>query len=818
MSTTPGKSQELELLDHIRKRLSASQTARTHFEKDLRWLDLREQNWLHRPFQIGLIGITSSGKSTLVNALLGEKLLPEKVRPSSNTLVVCEQGATLEAVVDFKDKRKQAEVLVGEEKIADRLKRYGDEASNPKNQEGVEEIRIRSPRFKLDAGTVLIDTPGLDAHEHADHERLTLDLLLPTVDAVLFLTTCKSNSDQKISEYVRRAQEAGKQVMVVQNMTDSVVPKLGSRGVVFQDRTQVLEGHRQRFQKLLKPSTALVQCSAKWALDPSHTKNSGLNQLIQGIRALRDTLAPRVSIERMEQLRRRVADICRQENANEDPAQRKQRLDRELTTLQKQAHQLETRYAHEEMTLRAADEEAQAKAAPFAMAAQTLNARSVHAAYALRHDIDAWLRASPAHLEELDSRLMSQVKNDAQDLNLRIEDLTLNTRLRRHDSTLNLQTVQRQIIVRTEQSGIFGWLKRKVDLGDNSWGYDESIEHRTEITDLDAFKASVQSTVSKELGQVEQFVHTWIQRLQSLSVQFLDEIDLRIADRRRKQTSAVNDIERRQIVQQLERLVLMPSETPAPMQTPTPCVSTPLRQEDWIDHEVPVRVVNLVQLAQLISRRRFLEARDQHLPSDCERVLIAGFNSDRLQDFVNRFWFDRLESQESHADFSTVHLHDDPVREIARACIPDTDDTHNQHQIEKFLRTPCVVFLMLDIQQIGATASQLARRLPKLQPEHHLILVVESIQELEHANTTTEALQELHHLAKRQNWRPTGVLVNDENTSFSAVAHWLLIAEGAAAQRTKAQETAFLKKLAPRDQARAGELIRSLSVPDLSTH
>ena len=39
--------------------------------------------------KIGIIGVTGSGKSTMINSLLGEKLLPSKVKPSSGQLVSC---------------------------------------------------------------------------------------------------------------------------------------------------------------------------------------------------------------------------------------------------------------------------------------------------------------------------------------------------------------------------------------------------------------------------------------------------------------------------------------------------------------------------------------------------------------------------------------------------------------------------------------------------------------------------------------------------------------------------------------------------------
>ena len=62
--------------------------AQALFATEISWLKERLAIWERQEWRVALIGITSSGKSTLVNALLSDKLLPAKVRPTSNSLVV----------------------------------------------------------------------------------------------------------------------------------------------------------------------------------------------------------------------------------------------------------------------------------------------------------------------------------------------------------------------------------------------------------------------------------------------------------------------------------------------------------------------------------------------------------------------------------------------------------------------------------------------------------------------------------------------------------------------------------------------------------
>ena len=71
------------------------------FKSDIKSLDYLRQVSLEGKVRVGLIGITSSGKSTLINALLGERLLPQKVKPSSSVLVVCSYNKIKKATIYF---------------------------------------------------------------------------------------------------------------------------------------------------------------------------------------------------------------------------------------------------------------------------------------------------------------------------------------------------------------------------------------------------------------------------------------------------------------------------------------------------------------------------------------------------------------------------------------------------------------------------------------------------------------------------------------------------------------------------------------------
>ncbi|HOU27514.1 MAG TPA: dynamin family protein, partial [Paludibacteraceae bacterium] len=180
--------------------LSSDKDILKHFTPELNWLKDHLEVWQLHEWRVAIIGITSSGKSTLINALLNDNLLPEKVKPSTNCFVLCRYGKKDKAVIHFKDGK--TEEIDNVNKIKERIKILTDEETNPGNNKCVKEIELYWPKFILGEGVVLIDTPGLDAYKLERHEIMTMQMLHDLVDAVIFLTTAKANTDGVIAKYL----------------------------------------------------------------------------------------------------------------------------------------------------------------------------------------------------------------------------------------------------------------------------------------------------------------------------------------------------------------------------------------------------------------------------------------------------------------------------------------------------------------------------------------------------------------------------------------------------------------------------------------
>ncbi|NEQ36008.1 MAG: dynamin family protein [Okeania sp. SIO3I5] len=138
-------------------------------------------------FRIAAIGEFSQGKSTLLNALLGEEIQPVREIPCSGTVTVLKYGKKKRVICRYKDGKEveipfreyQSKVTISESAA---LGNMSEELALSE----VEEIFFEHPDLDLcQSGVEIIDSPGLN--EHPNRTAITKKLLEDT-DAVIFLT------------------------------------------------------------------------------------------------------------------------------------------------------------------------------------------------------------------------------------------------------------------------------------------------------------------------------------------------------------------------------------------------------------------------------------------------------------------------------------------------------------------------------------------------------------------------------------------------------------------------------------------------------
>ena len=157
-------------------------------------------------FRVAVIGDFSQGKSTLLNALLGEEIQPVRAIPCSGTLSVLKYGDRKRVVCRYRDGNEQEIAVEDYQKKAAISK---EAALNNRSEEllksDIAEIVFEHPNLLLCRnGVEIVDSPGLN--EHPDRTRVTEELLKET-DAILFMTNANKLLTQGERDIITRIKE-----------------------------------------------------------------------------------------------------------------------------------------------------------------------------------------------------------------------------------------------------------------------------------------------------------------------------------------------------------------------------------------------------------------------------------------------------------------------------------------------------------------------------------------------------------------------------------------------------------------------------------
>jgi GTP-binding protein EngB required for normal cell division len=151
-------------------------------------LELIQQRLAEGRFHLAVLGQFKRGKSTLLNALLGEDLLPTDILPVTAIPTFIKAGDLVTAQVYFTGEKEPISFSSdSEQPLAGFLADYVTESGNPLNQRQVERVEIAHPAALLKQGVVLIDTPGIGST--LKHNTAVAHRILPQCDAALFLVS-----------------------------------------------------------------------------------------------------------------------------------------------------------------------------------------------------------------------------------------------------------------------------------------------------------------------------------------------------------------------------------------------------------------------------------------------------------------------------------------------------------------------------------------------------------------------------------------------------------------------------------------------------
>lgn len=210
-------------------------------------------------FNLVVLGQFKRGKTTLINALLGEEILPTAVVPLTSIATILRYGNDLKIKVFFNDGRMT-------EIEPEQLSQYVTEKGNPKNIKDVSEVVITYPSSYLKDGVRLIDTPGVGSVYQ--HNTDIAYQYLPKSDAALFLLSVDQPVSQAELDFLKDVKEYSYRIFFLQNKADYVNAE---------DIKESISFSREIIEEYMERDVKIFPLSAKLAIDG---KRSGSKDLL----------------------------------------------------------------------------------------------------------------------------------------------------------------------------------------------------------------------------------------------------------------------------------------------------------------------------------------------------------------------------------------------------------------------------------------------------------------------------------------------------------------------------------------------------------
>jgi GTP-binding protein EngB required for normal cell division len=164
-----------------------------------------------RTLEVAVFGRVSSGKSSLLNAVLGTDALPVGVTPVTAVPTRIVFGRAAGATVRFADRP-------AEEVSLERLAEFVSEERNPGNRRHVSQVIARIPSPALLEGVVFVDTPGMGSLATAGERESYA--YLPRCDFGILLIDAAAAPSPQDMEVLRLLHDSGIPGMVVLGKAD----------------------------------------------------------------------------------------------------------------------------------------------------------------------------------------------------------------------------------------------------------------------------------------------------------------------------------------------------------------------------------------------------------------------------------------------------------------------------------------------------------------------------------------------------------------------------------------------------------------------
>ena len=207
-------------------------------------------------FNLVVLGQFKRGKSTFINSLLGEKVLPTAVVPLTSIVTLIKHGEREKIEVLFANGKKKT---ISRDQLSD----FVTERGNPANEKKVKHVEVSYPSDYLKDGVFIIDTPGVGS-TFENNTEMTYNYL-PKVDAALFLLAVDPPISQSEIAFLKDIKQYVEKIFFIQNKIDYMDEEECRESMLFSK--QVIE------EAIGSDSIHIHPLSAKFALEAKQANN-----------------------------------------------------------------------------------------------------------------------------------------------------------------------------------------------------------------------------------------------------------------------------------------------------------------------------------------------------------------------------------------------------------------------------------------------------------------------------------------------------------------------------------------------------------------
>ncbi|WP_138414631.1 dynamin family protein [Aquibacillus sediminis] len=159
-------------------------------------------------FVVCFSGHFSAGKSTMINALIGEEILPQSPIPTSANVVKLKAGEGY-ARIFFKE---EVPLELKEPYQIDQIQSYC------KDGDAIQSVEISKKTTMIPKNVTIMDTPGIDSVDDAD--RVMTESSLHLVDVLFYVMDYNHVQSEVNLKFIKKMQDQGKPIYIIINMID----------------------------------------------------------------------------------------------------------------------------------------------------------------------------------------------------------------------------------------------------------------------------------------------------------------------------------------------------------------------------------------------------------------------------------------------------------------------------------------------------------------------------------------------------------------------------------------------------------------------